>query len=199
MRNDFRNEGNGFPYEHRPLADQGASEALKNGTDKGFIREFPEPAKRLSDYDRLKDVLYAFGHAGHEHMTPDRFFEERGFPDLAHVIREGRRDFGNAIGAETALREQIARVVPDFDVVFVEACVSANTPPPDHTAQAPFTEEEIAAVWNIARSWRVSMFTVAAKLRSTNPLENPFTGLYSAAEIARYAAIAEHLAKTEGE
>lgn len=105
MKNEPTN--NPWPYDTRPAADQGRDEATFDG--KGSLVALPEKERALSDWDRLKEVLYQFGRRGHEHMTPDRFFEEHKFDELAHSIREGWKDAKNSTRATWCLADRNKR------------------------------------------------------------------------------------------
>lgn len=83
------------------LADQGASQADLDG--QGFLTP-KEKQPPESDYERLRRLLYEFGKMDFEHMTPEKWLDVNGFTDLAHAIKEGRRD------AERERREQTASV-----------------------------------------------------------------------------------------
>lgn len=98
---------NPWLYDKRPAADQGRDEATFDG--QGFPEALPEKRGALNPYDQLKHALYEFGRAGHEHMTPDRFFEEKGFPDLAHSIREGWKDAKNNTRATWCYHDRLKR------------------------------------------------------------------------------------------
>lgn len=89
MKNEFRNDGR---QSMAWLADQGASEAEYDDQG-GVVLKKKQPPE--SEYERLKRVLYDF-EVGEFRRWHDwqlaHFFDDIGFPDLAHAIREGIHD-----------------------------------------------------------------------------------------------------------
>lgn len=81
-----------WPYEHRPIADQGASEARYDG--QGALVAGPEGQRPVSDYERLREALYDQAMNDDYRVTYvlAELFDDMLFHDLAHSIREGVRD-----------------------------------------------------------------------------------------------------------
>jgi len=208
MRNNHRNEGSGFPYEHRPLADQGAGAAKYDG--QGSLVALPEKEARVTDrFALFAQALYDHAMNDDERLDEDlaELFEDMGFADLGHQVREGIRHcvrdafsdaaraayvagfeynqkryedvaqfqqaakqltaseahkivdklglglvpFVGAEGMEQAFNGRARAVYDEEKRMVVWRPIEgehyfANPPPADHTAQEPFTEEEIAAV-----------------------------------------------------
>lgn len=206
MKNTYRpSENGGLTW----LADEGAREAVYDG--QGSLVKVPEKERPLTDYERLLDGLYEAaleltGERVHDHRAVEAlafFLDGLSLQEAAHQLREGIRDAAyektsiRFVSAETALKEQIGRVIPDFDRALVDACVSANPPPADDTPSSEalqgWSEEEINVVRLSAESY--GGYSAYAKYKHTY-----FCGSdgKAAGVHARLAAIAEHLAKMEG-